>query len=281
MDWSTRMNRAIDYIEDNLAGDIDLARAARLALCSYNNLSGMFLAVTGVPLNEYIRRRRLTLAGMELQTGGDTILDIAMKYGYASPTAFTRAFQHQHKASPQYARSRRIPLVTYPRISLQIQVRGGTEMKVRTVEMPAFTIVGVKQTFRSDAAVNNIPAFWQELPRETYQTLYALANGAPKGLLGVCTDFMGDQQFDYYIAVATTVQPPEGFSAYEVPAATWAVLEKDGTLAELNARFWKEWLPSSGYRRADDSVPDFEVYPDDDMPKENYDYELWFPIVKD
>jgi AraC family transcriptional regulator len=60
-----------------------------------------------------------------------------------------------------------------------------------------------------------------------------------------------------------------------------AVLEKDGDLMGLNARFWKEWLPSSGYRRARENIPDIEAYPDTDMPKDNFNYELWFPVVKD
>ena len=97
----------------------------------------------------------------------------------------------------------------------------------------------------------------------------------------MCADFDGKHEFDYYIAVATTHEAPDGFTKYDIPAATWAILEKDGDLMELHSRFWKEWLPSSGYRRANEDIPDVEVYPDPDMPKENYNYELWFPVVKE
>ena len=280
MDWTTRMNIAMDYIEANLDGDIDLQHAARLALCTYNNFSYMFLITTGIQVSEYIRRRRMTLAAIELQSSEHKIIDIALKYGYSSPTAFTRAFQSQHKVSPQYARSRRIPLVTYPRFRLQINLQGEHEMKARIEKKPAFTVVGVKKPFRNDAEENHIPAFWSETPQETYNTLRSIANGQPEGFIGLCTDFDGLHSFNYYIAVATTEQAPEGFSVYTVPAATWVILEQEGDLMELNTRFWQEWLPSSGYQRADETIPDVEVYPQADLPKENFMYELWFPVVK-
>lgn len=127
---------------------------------------------------------------------------------------------------------------------------------------------------------HHIPAFWQETKVETYDTIRSLANIEPKKFMGLCADFDGEHEFDYYIAVATTKDTPEGFHKYTVPAATWAILEKDGDLQGLSQRFWKEWLPSSGYKRAEESIPEIEVYPDDNMTEDNFNYELWFPIVK-
>jgi AraC family transcriptional regulator len=281
MDWSERMNRALDYIEANLDGEISFTYAAKLAFCSANNFSNMFLMATGIQLNEYIRRRRLSLAALELQSSDSKIIDIALKYGYSSPTAFNRAFQKQHKVPPQYARSRRIPLITYPRISLQIQLKGDAEMKVRIEKKPPFTIVGIKRQFRNDAIVNLIPDFWSNTTKATYDLLLSLMNTEPQGFIGLCADFDGRHEFDYWIGAATTKEAPEGFWTYEVKAVTWAILEQDENLMELANRFWTEWLPSSGYRRADESVPDIEVYPERDMPKPNFKYELWFPVVKE
>ncbi|HWT75908.1 MAG TPA: AraC family transcriptional regulator [Mobilitalea sp.] len=145
MDWNIRLNRALDYIEENLSNEIDFDYAAKLAFCSRNDLSNMFLVVTGIQLSEYIRRRRLSLAALELQNSDEKIIDISMRYGYSSPTAFNRAFQNQHKASPQYARNRKIFISSYPRITFQIILNGEIKMKCRIEKKEAFKVVGVNQ----------------------------------------------------------------------------------------------------------------------------------------
>ena len=286
MDWSQRVNAALDYIEQNLEYNIDIAKAASKALCSPNRFADIFLATTGLQVSEYIRRRRLSLAAVELQAGEEKIIDIALKYGYASPTAFNRAFQKQHKVSPQYARSRRVPLLTYPRLSLQIILKGEIHVKVRIEEKPAFTVVGVKKRFCNDVEVKQgelepIPAFWASISKETYAQLAELTNTSTKGLVGMCADFDGIREFDYYIAAATTKPTPKGLHRYDIPAATWVILENDGQkFWDLHQRFFKEWLPSSGYHRADASIiPDIEVY--SGIPEDDSYVELWFPIVKD
>ena len=65
MDWLDHMNAAMDYIEAHLADEIFYDQAARLACCSTYHFQRRFSYLTGVPLAEYIRRRRLTLAAFE------------------------------------------------------------------------------------------------------------------------------------------------------------------------------------------------------------------------
>jgi len=275
------MNRALDYIEDNLDKEIDFNYAAKLAFCSLSSLTNMFKIVTGIPLNEYIRRRRLSLAALELQNSNEKIIDISMKYGYSSPTAFNRAFQTQHKVSPQYARSRGISITTYPRIAFQIKIKGDVEMKCRIETKPGFSVVGIRKKFRNDMeGDHHIPNFWRETQQETYDKILSLADAEPKGLLGVCTNFSG-HEFDYFIAASTTKDPLQDLEKLEVPAATWVIFEQEGTIPDLIGRFWNEWLPSSGYRRANENYPDIEVYPDEDFLKDNSKYELWFPVEKE
>ena len=281
MDWTIRMNRALDYIEDNLDKEINFNYAAKVAFCSLNSLTNMFKIVTGIPLNEYIRRRRLSLAALELQNSNEKIIDISMKYGYSSPTAFNRAFQNQHKVSPQYSRSRGISVTTYPRIAFQIKVKGDVEMKCRIETKPTFSVVGIKKKFRNDMeGDHHIPNFWRETPQETYDKILSLANTEPKGLLGLCANFNG-HEFDYYIAASTTKHALQDLEKLEIPAATWVIFEQERTIPELIGRFWNEWLPSSGYRRANENYPDIEVYPEEDLRKDNFKYELWFPVEKE
>lgn len=281
MDWTIRMNRALDYIEDNLDQEIDFNYASKLAFCSLSSLTNMFKIVTEIPLSEYIRRRRLSLAALELQNSNEKIIDISMKYGYSSPTAFNRAFQTQHKVSPQYARSRGISITIYPRIAFQIKIRGDVQMKCRIETKPAFSLVGIKKKFRNDMeGDHHIPNFWRETSQETYDKILSLANAQPKGLLGVCANFSG-HEFDYFIAASTTKHDFKGLEKLEIPAATWVIFEQEDTIPDLVGRFWNEWLPSSGYRRANENYPDIEVYPEEDLRKDNFKYELWFPVEKE
>lgn len=93
MDWLDRFNAAIEYIENNLDGEIDYSFVARTACCSEYHFSRMFSSLAGIPLSEYIRRRRLTKAAFDIQAGREKIIDVAVKYGYDSSDAFTRAFK--------------------------------------------------------------------------------------------------------------------------------------------------------------------------------------------
>ena len=138
MDWLENMNSAMDYIESHLADEISYDAIARLACCSTYHLKRMFPFITGVTLSEYIRRRRLTLAAFELQTGDSKVIDIAMKYGYDSPEAFARAFKSLHGILPGSVRDAGVPLKAYPRITFQIYIKGDTEMNYRIEEREAF-----------------------------------------------------------------------------------------------------------------------------------------------
>lgn len=60
MDWVSRMNEAISYIEDHITEDIAYSEVAKVACCSAYHFQRMFSFITDVSLSEYIRRRRLT-----------------------------------------------------------------------------------------------------------------------------------------------------------------------------------------------------------------------------
>jgi AraC family transcriptional regulator len=128
-------------------------------------------------------------------------------------------------------------------------------MNVRIEKKPAFKIVGAKQSFRNDTGENKVPDFWTYLPRATYDLIIAQAISEPTGMLGLCANFEGKNEFDYYIAVSSNKPTPAG-------------------LEEIK-------IPSSEYRRAKNSIPDLEVYFDYDFPKANFTYELWYPVIKE
>ncbi|MCJ8014777.1 AraC family transcriptional regulator, partial [Paenibacillus sp. KQZ6P-2] len=144
MDWLQRMNHAIDYIEGNLENIIDYEQIAKIALCSVYQFQRMFSFILEVPLSEYIRRRRLTLAAFDLQNRKNKVTDIALKYGYETPESFSRAFQNLHGLTPTSARNAGSALKAYPRISFQITLRGVVEMNYRIEQRDAFQVFGLE-----------------------------------------------------------------------------------------------------------------------------------------
>ena len=123
MDLMTRMSLALAYVEDNLTGEINPEKLAQIAGCSVYNYYRMFSFITDISLTEYIRRRKLTLAAIELRSSDIKVIDLALKYGYDSPVSFSRAFQALHKVTPTEARADGVTLKAYPRISFQIAVK--------------------------------------------------------------------------------------------------------------------------------------------------------------
>ena len=194
MDWTTRMNTAIDYIEENLAGNIDYSKAAEKAFCSTFHFQRMFLAVCGITPAEYVRRRRLTLAVTELSDDLSKVIDIALKYGYESPDAFTRAFRNMHGITPTAAREPGVKLTAYPRISFQIQITGGNDMDYRIIETPAFNTAMVSRKFTNIGGQNfkDIPTWWEEFMKSPdCATITTLSGGKPGTItggtmLGIC-----------------------------------------------------------------------------------------------
>ena len=284
VEWIARLNEAVAYIEDNLTNEISYEKVAQIACCSTFHFQRMFSYIADVPLSEYIRRRRITLAAFDLQSSNEKIIDIALKYGYDSPTSFNRAFQNVHGVSPTEARKIGVSLKAFPRISFKITIKGDAEMNYKIVTKDAFKIVGVKKHYNMsiEESFAKVPLFWQKTVESgIVPAILALLGKEPYGLLGVST-CMNGKDFDYYIAVATDKDTPEGMVDYTIPECTWAVFECVGAMPtaiqELQKRIVTEWLPTSGYEYA--NAPDVEVYFEGDQQAANYRCEVWLPIIK-
>ena len=125
MEWMERWNRAMDEIERNLTGQIDCEHLGRIACCSAYHFQRMFTYLANVSLGEYVRRRRMSLAAVDLQSGRDKVIDVAARYGYESPTAFNRAFRAVHGVAPSQVRSGSVAVKCYPRLVFHLTVQGG------------------------------------------------------------------------------------------------------------------------------------------------------------
>ena len=277
MDWIKQLNQAIDFIEENLDGELDYEEVAGIAGCPSYYFQQMFLYLTDMTLREYIRRRRLSLAAVELQKGNRKVTDIAMKYGYESPTAFTRAFKNFHGITPSAVKTEPVFFQAYPPISFSMTVHGGVPLQFRVEEKEAFRILGLSCPLSKELTENfqRIPAVWDAaLADGTLARLISMAEGKPEGLLGVSIHHTED--WKYLIAVRSD-QKPGKYEEYQIPACKWAVFEGKGTnrtLQELEKRVIIQWLPTSGYTYAE--IPDIEVYLHADP--EDAVYEYWLPV---
>lgn len=282
MEWLDRMNDALQYMEDNLDETISYDRAAALACCSVYHFQRMFSYIAGVPVSEYLRRRRLTCAALDLQNG-DRVLQVALRYGYESPTAFARAFRALHGLPPSAARGQGVTLKAYPRIGFQIIIKGEAEMEYRLEEKDAFRIVGLGYPMAKDYEENykQVPGYWQQVAQAgMVPRLVALMDGPSKGVMGVAAYTAEEKDSRYYIAVESTQHAPADMVEYTLPASTWAIFPgrgaMPGALQALGKRIMAEWLPASGYEWA--NTPDVELYLNNDQV--NAEFEIWIPVVK-
>ena len=295
MDFLDRMTRVVDYLESHLDDEIDYARVARLAYCNAYQFGRVFAYVVGVPLSEYVRRRRLTLAALDLQAGRARVTDVALRYGYASPDAFARAFRALYGVPPSEAGVPGVPLRLFPRISFQITIKGDVGMIYRIEEMGPIQGLGVVHNlgpWQEDTAKGT----WQERSGKRWAVWDDFLNHGPN-------EIIRDQyrlyraplwQFSYQstlpngdtllcIGAEAGEAPCPELQAFTVPAHTWAVFPATGTLNQpvhpigaALTRALTEWLPVSGYEMDGDSS--LEVYGPGNTQAKDYVCELWLPV---
>ena len=285
MEWLKKLGKAIDYIEDNLDKEISYDEAARIACCSPYYFQRVFSYVSGVSLAEYIRRRKMTQAAFELQRADSRVIDVALKYGYSSPTSFNRAFQNVHGITPTAAKLGGNVLQAYPSIQFKIEITGGSAMAYRIAKKPPLRIVGIRIPLTSDMEDNLriVPEFWKaSLQGKQFLEICRLFNGEPRGILGISV-YKNPKEIYYYIGVAANSPAPAGMYECEIPAATWVIFENDGRFKEdvqsVFKRFYMEWLPFSGYKYAE--LPDIEVYPICSGQPVNGHSEVWIAVSKE
>lgn len=287
MEWTVGIQRAIDYIESHIDEELDYADIARQAVFSVYYFQRIFGILCGVSVGEYIRQRRLTLAGSELILTDERIIDIALKYGYESPESFTRAFSKYHGVTPSEARKSGAELRSFSRLSVEIKMKGGNYMNYKIVEKPSFRVIEKVETHSIVNSENKktIPAFWKRAHTDgTMKTL--LEHTDDKSLIfGICygnapTD---SKTFEYSIAsyYCGDGVVPDGYRVTEIPARTWAVFKCVGAMPDAIQKMWhricSEFFPASGYEPTYEM--DIEAYTDGDMTSDDYRSEIWLPIV--
>lgn len=286
MDWLGRMNNAMEYVETHLSEAIDYDQVARIACCSTYHFQRMFSFITNVTLAEYIRRRRLTLAAFELQNTGVKVIDIAWKYGYESPEAFSRAFKKMHGVAPMSARDKGVSLKAYPRLSFHISIRGDVEMNYKIEEKQSFVMFGVSTLVNADGEnpFIEIPEFWGKCISDgTVNRIRAAAGLGEHGQIHAVLYNNQGEKFSYMIGCFLPQSGLlAGFEKLQIPSQTYAIFSTginpngQNDIHGLWKRIWGEWFPCSNYEFA--NGPEFEMTYD--RGNNMYEMEVWIPVVK-
>ena len=288
MGWTECIASAIRYIEDNITQELTVEKIARQAMVSPFYFQKGFAMLCGFTVGEYIRKRRLTLAGGELVSTEQKTIDIALKYGYESPDSFTKAFVRFHGATPAAVRRGEAMVKAFAELKIKLILTGGYTMDYKIVNRDAFYVIGMRRMFDYEKADAEVPKFWNEYQATGKCALVTSVYG-----VSIDENMKGDR-FEYWIA--DRMEPgreiPAGFETREIPKHTWAVFACRGMLAgvdasslpEVHRRIFSEWLPNSKeYELAAGYHIEMYANPADyahGVQDEAYYSEIWIPVRK-
>ena len=276
MEWVDKMNQAISYVENHLCEEIDTEEISSIMACPFVIFQRYFVQITGIPLSEYIRRRKLTCAAYELQGTKEKIIDIAYKYGYESSDAFSFAFKRMHGVAPNMAKKLETNLKFYSRLNFTLVIRGVFEMNYQVVEKKAFTVIGRRLVTAEGGGT------WAVCKaNETYTKILSLGENGQESL-GLCFGFHAEGNNDYMVGIECETDHP-GFDKYKYPDTQWLVFSAEGKISEKVLgntwkRIYEEFLPQSKYKQA--IYPTIEAYKIWDIEKDECIVEIMIPVQK-
>lgn len=285
MDGIQSIQKAVEYMEEHLLEKISYEDVAKQLYMSNYHFHRLFSMITGITANEYMRNRKLSMAGQELVMSNKKVIDIAYKYGYESPESFAKAFTRFHGVTPSMARHPGTKLQSFNRLVIKITVEGGIFMDYKIVEKKEFQLLVKAKSFRnesiSEEGNSEILDFWNQCSEDgTFDVLKR--NTKNHDIYGVCAPVSKEEtHFNYGIGmVYEGGSIPEGYCIWDVTPTLWAVFKcigKDsGCIEETWNRIFKEFLPSSEYNMLDNT--DFELYLENSPP--NCFCEIWIPVEK-
>lgn len=290
-----QIQQAINFMEEHILDEITYVDVAKSVHMSGYSFHRVFSFTVGMTANEYIRQRRLSLAGQELQSTGISVIEASYKYGYESPESFSKAFSRFHGSTPRQAKHKGATLRLFDPLVIKISIGGGSMIEYRIEHKENQRFVAVKRAFSNETSLDqdgrSIPSFWTECSdNDLIAPMQALCPPGKRDLYGLCSPLKDSEtQFYYGIGVKLEKETDQaqinqllarGYTLWETEPADYAVFKccgPDGEcLGEAWDKFFKEFSPQTGYTQTDDT--DFEVYFEHGEP--GVFCELWVPVVK-
>lgn len=288
MDWIKAIETAIEYIENNITEDLTVGKIADSVHISPFYFQKGFSMLCGYTVGEYIRMRRLSLAGSELLSSDIKIIDLAVKYGYDSPDSFTKAFIRFHKSTPTDARKNNVSLKSFAPLHIRLSLEGGALMEYRIEKKAPFKVMGVSKIFSYESPNTDIPKYWDELELPGNAAYGEEKKRPVTGMYGICFDEeMAGNRFRYMIAddFRPETAAENNLEVYDIPGHTWAVFPCLGpmprAIQEVNQKIFSQWLPANPYEISEGY--NIEYYSDAAGYEEGtqdpaYYTEVWIPV---
>ena len=259
-------NEVIEYIEKNLTDNLDIAVMAKKARMSVYEFRRIFSFAAGIPISEYIRKRRLSAAASELIAKESSVTDIAVKYGYDNVSSFSRAFKEFQGFSPNEISKN--PVNMFTKIGFEFGIHGGADIAYRIISEPDFYICGMT----GNSGINDT-----ECCENVWESFYET------DIPNTC----GDEIYAAYVNGDNSVKCTIGKRCAEnaenslyIPQSDWVCFTMHGSEdAEVN-KFYNDiifnWFDSSTYTRNYD-IPNIEVFPAD-MEDDGFEWEIRIPV---
>ncbi|MEG0403429.1 MAG: helix-turn-helix domain-containing protein [Anaerorhabdus sp.] len=285
MQWKKQLQQILDYVENHLQRSeepLDPDEIANIAGCSYNFFLKVFSYITGVSFSDYIRNRRLTLAGFDLKNTNIKVAEVSYKYCYDSPTSFTKAFQLFHGVTPREAKSGNQQLQVYPKM----QVTSKQEYSWNIVSKPPMRLVGkkIQVPIQDDRMIEKIVEYWNQCFKDgTYLQLIKLDKEEVKGLFGLYTNYNFLQSVADYIIAVRSNEFIDDLDVIDIPATSWAIFECYGAEPKATQNCWKfiedEWLINYPMKKID--CPELEWFSDGNSFSDDFHSQVWVPIDRE
>jgi AraC family transcriptional regulator len=287
MIYIDKIQKSLDYIEENLCENITLDDLASKALCSKFHYHRIFQGLVGYPVAQYIKQRKLSVAANNLLNTNSKITDIAMDFGFNSHAVFDRAFRNFYGLTPSEYRNRKAPIELYEKINLigrefddnnKCLVIGPKIIQIESLLLVGKCFYGTFSDNYQDRIVIN---FWNNFLQRVDEIKYKIDSTTA---YGISFDSEYKNSFCYFAGfeVSSVEEIPKGMMIKKVPTSKYAVFSYKGN--EEMKKFYGtldfifgNWLPKSGYELLHE-VDMIEIFTESYKNGDEMEYDICIPL---